>query len=199
MSAIDWDEIWQNVLSAGDAPDEASLLSATQSETTLRARARQMARLLPTPAADAHCELLAFQIASETYAVETHEAREVYPLKELTPIPCTPPFVTGLINVRGELCPVVDLKRLFGMPMRDLTNATRVVILHHGILELGIVVDTILGVRTVAKTDILPPPATLSDINTAFLRGVTPEHIVILDAKALLSHRGLVVNDHVDG
>ena len=107
-----------------------------------------------------------FSASSETYAIEMRYVREVHPLKDLTPIPCTPAFVLGVINVRGQLCPMVELKHLLGAPARGLTNATRAVIIHDATMEFGIVADAILGVRSVATADILPAPATLFGVDS---------------------------------
>jgi purine-binding chemotaxis protein CheW len=165
----------------------------------LRERARQIA--LPEAAVPVGVQLdvMVFQLAWENYAIDARFVREIVPLKNLTPIPCTPGFVLGLINLRGELCPVIDLKRLFGLPEQGLTNATTAVILHDAAMEFGIIADVIVGVQTMETGSIQPPPATLSGINATFLRGVTSDHTVVLDAESILSHPGIVVNQYVDG
>jgi len=90
----------------------AALSAAAQ---ILRDRAQVLARPPEqAAAADTLFELLEFRLAQERYAVETRYVREVYPLKDLTPLPCTPPFVLGVVNVRGHILPVLDLKKFFG-------------------------------------------------------------------------------------
>ena len=166
-------------------------------ERILRERAERLARRPQEPARNDELEVVAFQLAQEPYAVETRFVREVVALKDLAPVPCTPPFVLGVINVRGEILPVFDLKRLFGMPARGLTNATRAVILRDGANEFGIVADAVLGVRPLRAADIGPPPATLTGIHAGFLRGVTPEGLVVIDAAGVLKHPAMVVNEEV--
>jgi purine-binding chemotaxis protein CheW len=166
-------------------------------DATLKERARQVARP-ETIVEEGGIEVLAFQLAWETYAVETGFVREILALRALTPVPCTPPFVLGLINLRGELCPVIDLKRLFGLPEQGIVNATSAVVLHDQTMEFGIIADVIVGVQMLAKDAIQPPPATLTGINAAFLRGVTKDRTVVLDAASILSYPGIVVNEQVD-
>src|ERR1700712_5225839 len=92
-------------------------------ERILRERARLLARVPESePVAGAVLELLEFSLAQERYAVENRFVREVCPLKELTPLPCTPPFLLGVVNVRGRILPVLDLKKFFDLPEKGLTD-----------------------------------------------------------------------------
>ena len=164
---------------------------------TLRERARLLAVAPQQEAAGEALELLIFELARESYAVETAFVREVLTLKDLTPVPCTPRFVLGVINVRSEICPVIDLKRLFGLPERGLTNATRAVIVRHGGIEFGIVADVVIGVRAVPLASIAPPPTTLAGIHADFLRGIAGDGLVVLDAGKVLGHPSMVVREQV--
>jgi purine-binding chemotaxis protein CheW len=168
-------------------------------DAVLRERARKLAQEEPKQASEAQLEVLVFDLGPETYAVETAFVREVHPLDDLTPIPCTPTFVLGVINLRGELSPVIELRRLLGLPERGLTNATRAVVIHNADMEFGIVADAIVDVRLLRTDEILPPPPILSGINARFLRGVTPNRMVILNAATILAYPGLIVNEHVEG
>ncbi len=143
-------------------------------------------------------EIIAFQLASERYAIESRYVREVHPLKDLTPIPCTPAFVLGVVNVRGQLCPVVDLRRLLGLPGGGFVNATRALIIHDATMEFAIAADTIVGVRSVGLAELLPP-ASLPGVGSGYARGVTADHVVIFDAGHILAHPAIVVNEDVNG
>src|SRR4051794_29498302 len=89
----------------------------------LRARAQALARTPERPQiAETLLELLEFRLAQECYALENRYVQEVYPLKDLTPLPCTPPFVLGIVNVRGHVLPVLDLKKFFDLPEKGLTD-----------------------------------------------------------------------------
>ena len=67
-------------------------------------------------AASSTIGVIAFTLATETYAVESAFVREVYPLRDFTPLPGVPPYIFGIINVRGQIIPVVDLKKFFNLP-----------------------------------------------------------------------------------
>ena len=169
-----------------------------RTDRILRERARALSREESPDDAAARIQLLMFQLAWESYAFEMRLVREVYLLRDLTPIPCTPPFLLGVINLRGELCPVVELKRLLGLPEQGITNATRAVILREGSQELGVVADTIIGVRSVAAASIGPPPDSLAGIDGSFLRGMGPDGLAVLDAARILRYPRLVIDDQVE-
>ncbi len=172
-------------------PDDARLAA-------LRERARRIAVPEEAAASADRLEALVFQLAWENYAIETGFIREIFPLRNLTPIPCTPAHVLGVINVRGEICTVVDLKRLLGLPEPGLSNATNAVILNDAAMEFAIVADVIVGVRTFEASEIGPPPATFSGINAAFLKGVATDRTVVLDAGGVIRHPAIVVNQKVE-
>src|SRR4029077_20843283 len=111
----------QNTMRHAVTPDAAQVL---------RTRARALARPpVQRPAAHTWLEVLEFRLAQESYAIETRYVREVYPLKDLTPLPCTPPFVLGIVNVRGRILPVIDLKKFFDLPERGLNGLLRIIVI----------------------------------------------------------------------
>jgi len=179
-------------------PDDDALGTPEERNRILKDRARLLAHIPPARSDRNEIEVIAFTLARETYAVELKYVREVYPLRDLTPIPCTPSFLMGIINIRGEMCAVVDLKRLLDLPESGLNNATRAVILQDGAMELGIIADVVLGGHAVNVRDIAPPPATLSGVKSQFLRGITPERLMILNADSILRHPQMVVNKQVE-
>lgn len=140
-------------------------------------------------------EIVEFILAYERYGVETCYVREVYPLKELTPLPCTPPFVLGIINVRGRIVSVIDIKKFFDLPDKGLTDLNKVIILHDSEMEFGVLADVVLGVRSVLVKEIQPSLPTLTGIREQYLKGVTAERLVILDAERLLSDNKMVVHE----
>lgn len=172
-------------------------LPPNQAEQLLQARALALARQTATVDTVARIEVVVFLLAYETYAIETAHVREVYPLRDLTPLPCTPPFVAGIINVRGQVLSVVDIKKFFDLPERGLTDLNKVVILSDGVMEFGILADSIVGVRTIPLDAIQPPLPTLTGIREDYLQGVTAERLVILDALKLLADDAIVVREDV--
>ncbi len=164
----------------------------------LRARAAALAREPEQSAAeDERIEIVEFLLADERYAIESSYVREVYPLKDLTPLPCTPPFVLGVINLRGKILSVIDLRTIFDLPDRGLSDLNKVVVLDDGTMGFGVLADTIIAARWIPRNALLPSLPTLTGIRAEYLMGVTEERLVVLDGGRILSDRGILVHEEV--
>jgi purine-binding chemotaxis protein CheW len=161
----------------------------------LDARARVAARPPATADDVARVEVLAFSLAEETYAVETRFVREVCQLKDVTAVPCVPPFIAGVMNLRGRVLAIVDLRKLFDLPSRGLTELNRVIVLQDGDAEFGLLADAIDGLRSVATKELHDGLRTLTGVRDRFLKGITPQMLVVLDGGRLLSDAGLRVDE----
>jgi len=164
----------------------------------LRARARALATPPePAPAA-ALLDVLEFRLAQERYALETRYVREVYPLNDLTPLPCTPPCILGIVNVRGRILPVLDLKTFFDLPAEGLTDLHRVILIEGNGLEVGVLADATLGVRSIPADTLQPSLPTLTGIRSEYLKGVTAERLIVLDVSRILVDPRIVVQEDVE-
>jgi len=139
-------------------------------------------------------EVITFTLAAETYGIESAFVREVYPLKDFTSLPGVPPFIFGIINVHGQILPVVDLKKFFNLPEKGLGEMNKVIILSNRLVEFGIMADIVNGTQAIELDDILIVPPTVSGIGEKYLKGVTKEHIIILDAENMLTDEKIIVN-----
>jgi purine-binding chemotaxis protein CheW len=195
-SIVDWTEIHRRLQASEAAVERKLNPGPDERRKILRARAKLLARGFEDrgPAADS-LELVEFVLASERYGVESAFVREVYPLKDYTPLPCTPPFVLGVINVRGQILSVINVKKFFDLPEKGLTDLNKVVILETRRMELGVLADAVLGVRSVTLGDLQPSLPTLTGIRVQYLRGVTSDSMVVLDAEALLSDSSIIVDE----
>jgi purine-binding chemotaxis protein CheW len=194
---IDWVRLRQRLETA--RTNVGRELTPDEKQSVLRRRASVLARKVEQDQdAGAGLDILEFLLTYETYAIEMRWVAETYPLKELTPLPCTPPFVAGIINVRGRILSVIDIRKFFDLPEKGLTNLNKVIIMHHGEMEFGILVDEILGTRTIPLADVQPPLPTLTGIREEYLKGVTRERTAILDGARLLSDRNLVVHEEME-
>ena len=172
---------------------------ATSARQILRARARALAQTSQRPsAAQTLLEVLVFHLAQERYAVESRYVEEVCPLKELTPLPGTPPFVRGIVNVRGRILPVLDLKQFFDLPEQGLTDLHRIILIRGNGLELGLLADGIAGTRSLPTANLQPTLPTLTGIRAEYLKGVTDEPLVVLDLARLLADPKLIVHEEVE-
>jgi purine-binding chemotaxis protein CheW len=175
------------------------MTNMNEAERILRTRARALARAPPLePAEGAMLEVLEFRLASERYAVESRLVQEVQPLRDLTPLPCTPPFVLGIVNVRGRILPVLDLKKFFDLPERGLTDLHRIILVRGNDLELGLLADVIVGVRKVEANSLQPSLPTLTGIRADFLKGVSEERLVVLDLDRILLDPKIIVHEEVE-
>jgi purine-binding chemotaxis protein CheW len=114
-------------------------------------------------------------------------------------VPCTPPFVLGLINVRGQIMSVIDLKKFFDLPEKGLTDLNKVIIVSDDKMEFGILADNVLGVRSLPLAELQPALPTLTGVREEYLKGVTRERTVILDGKKLLGDRKIVIHEETGG
>ena len=165
----------------------------------LRDRARALARPPElAPAAATLLDVLEFRLAQERYALETRYVREVCPLKDLTPLPCTPPFVLGIVNVRGRIVPVLDLKKLFDLPEQGLTDLHRIILVEEHEVEFGLLADATVGVRSIPADTLQPSLPTLTGIRSEYLKGVTAERLVVLDVGRILADPKIIVHEEVE-
>jgi len=176
--------------SASSLPDERTILNARA-----RALAREAER---APEAHEFLEIVEFRLASETYGLESKFVREIQPLKDFTPLPGVPPFVLGLANVRGQILSILDLKIFFNLPAKGLGELNKMIIVRNGRLEVGILADIILGTRSVPLEAIRTPPSTVTGIGAKYLRGVTGEGLIILDADKILGDETIIVHQNAD-
>jgi len=194
---IDWEVIHHRLAAAAAAFTAGADFSPEESRRILEARARAAARPPITPDDAGRIEILAFCLAGENYGVETCHVREVRQLKDLTVVPCTPPFLAGVMNLRGRIIAIIDLRKFFELPTKGLTELNRVIILTGGDNELGLLADSIDGVRSVAVSDMQEGLPTLTGIREKFLKGITGQMLTVLDGARLLADAGLKVNEKV--
>ena len=143
-------------------------------------------------------EIIEFILAAESYGIESAFVREVYPLKDYTPLPGLPPYIFGIINVRGQILSVIDLKKFFNLPEKGLGDLNRVIILCDDQMEFGILADMVHGTQQIELEDIRDVPSTVTGIGEEYLKGVTKERLIVINAKRLLSDKSIVVNDEVN-
>ena len=163
-----------------------------EEDAVLRQRARLLSRE-PEAETTAASTAVVFRLAREVFGLESTFVREIHPLKQITPLPGVPPFVAGLINLRGEVLSVLDLKVFFDLPDQGLGDLNRVIVLYNGAMEFGILADELLGLQPVVLETLGPAPPNLPNIAARYLHGVTETRQIILNAKAILEDPDLIV------
>jgi purine-binding chemotaxis protein CheW len=193
---IDWETIHSRLNSVGVAIASGNEPGPEEKRRILKKRAEMLARGKASENDDDSLAVVEFLLANERYGIETRYIREVYPLKDFTPLPGVPPFVLGLVNVRGKILSVIDIKKFFDLPDKGISELNTVIIVHNDTMEFGILADAIAGVSTIPVRTIGPPLPTLTGIRGEYLRGVTEGRMVVLDAARILSDRNIVVEQH---
>jgi purine-binding chemotaxis protein CheW len=138
--------------------------------------------------------LVVLAVGDERYGVEVQDVQEIEPLEKLTPIPGTPAFWTGVVNLRGSMYAVLDIERYLGLPASDDAENPKVALVSRGGLSVGLLVDEVAEIRKVRSSEIGPPVADGSS-KAEVVRGVTPDMLSVLDLEALLADPALVVED----
>ncbi|MDA8170594.1 MAG: chemotaxis protein CheW [Nitrospiraceae bacterium] len=192
---IDWAEVRRRLEKAGSAADRAP--APGEKKSILRKRALALAKEPEAPDSGEHIDVLEFLLARERYAVESSYVREVWPLKDLTPVPCTPPFVLGIIGVRGRILSVLDLKKFLNLPEKGLGDLNKVVILQSDTMEFGILADEIFGIGSVPLKGMQRSVPTLAGAGEEYLKGVAGDRLILLDAGRILSDRRILVNEEI--
>lgn len=137
-------------------------------------------------------QVACFSLDENHYAVDIMRIREIIRPQKLTLLPKAPPFVEGVINLRGTVLPVIDLRKRFGLPARETDSGVRLLILRVAKQLLGLVVDNVTEVITIPAKDIKPPPQAAGGIGAKYLIGVClvdDSLIMLLNIDTILTAR----------
>ncbi|MGH8762582.1 MAG: chemotaxis protein CheW [Nitrosospira sp.] len=196
--SVNFRKIEQRLENARIALERIGTPSAEETQHILQIRALALAQEPPLEeASNESIEVVEFTLAYERYAIESRYIRQVASLESLTPLPCTPGFVLGVVNLRGEILPVIDLKKIFELSGKELTDLNKIIVLQSGKIIFGILADAIIRVCNILVARIRPSLPTLTGIRENYLKGITPERLVILDAEKLLTDENIIVREQV--
>jgi len=137
-------------------------------------------------------QLVVFDLASEHYGVDIADVREIMRMQTITKVPGTMTYIEGVINLRGKVLPVLDLRKRLGLHVGDLTEESRIVVIDIEAGEVGVIVDSVTEVLRVPNAAIDGPSSMLTQGNSDYLRGIaklTDRLIILLDLNKLLSSK----------
>lgn len=135
-------------------------------------------------------QLVTFTVGGEEFGLDVFAVHEILRWEPVTPVPRAPAFVEGVLDVRGALVPVVDLRRRFEVRAADADEETRIVVVQFGQERLGLVVDTVTEVLRTPETSVLPPPEYIRGLAAEFVRGIVRQDgrlIILIDLDRILS------------
>jgi purine-binding chemotaxis protein CheW len=117
-------------------------------------------------------KVIVFQLRDEEYAVPVHEVKSIERMQHITRIPRTTKFVKGVINLRGVVTPIVDLRIRFDLEETEYTDTTRIIIVSAGSVEVGLIVDAANDVIDLPEESVEPPPEVVGGVDAAYIQGV---------------------------
>ncbi len=135
-------------------------------------------------------KFLTFSLNSEVYGIEILKTREIIGVMDITTVPQTPDYMKGVINLRGKVIPVVDLRLKFSMPEEKYTQETCVIVVEANNSQVGIIVDSVSEVLNINSEEIEGTPSFGQGIDTNFIMGlgkVKEKIIILLDIGQILS------------
>ena len=145
-------------------------------------------------------QFVTFQLGAETYGISILKLNEIIAYQSCTTIPNVPGFIRGVLNLRGIVVPVIDLRERFGMELKDYDQFTVILILDVSGRIMGLVVDAVSDVLTLNSDDVKPRPHFSTGISTEFISGMgikDKKFIILLDVDKLLSDDELNMVDGV--
>lgn len=139
-------------------------------------------------------QYLTFRLAEETYGIEILKVQEIIGMMKVTQVPKTPDFVRGVVNLRGKVIPVMDLRLRFGLESQEDTTRTCIIVVHLSLNDqtytVGLIVDEVSEVLQVVDDQIQPPPSFGASVDTDFIMGmgkVADKVVMLLDVDCVLS------------
>lgn len=132
---------------------------------------------------------LTFKLEVEFFALEIGFVKEIYNMLTIVPMPCAPDYVKGIINLRGKIIPVLDMRLVLGKESRDYSGRTCIIILYVNQAHCGLIVDTVSEVCGIPEENIEPPPGMVSIRSNRYLKGIAKignELAMVLDCEEIM-------------
>jgi purine-binding chemotaxis protein CheW len=138
-------------------------------------------------------QLVSFHLGEEEYGIDILKVQEINRMLDVTRVPNAPPFVEGVINLRGKVIPIIDLRGRFGMERKDRDKNTRIVVVELAGKVVGFVVDAVREVLRIQQNDAEPPPSLAWSVGEEYITGIAK----LGDRLLILTDLEKVVNDGV--
>ena len=135
-------------------------------------------------------QIVSFRLANEEYGVDIMRVQEIILMGQITRMPQVPEFICGLINLRGHVIPIVDLRKRVSLPAEEATEHTRIIVVNVYEKTIGIVVDAVNEVLRIGTDQIEPPPSSIAGIDHTYIRGLVKfeeKLLILLNIEDILS------------
>ncbi|MEK6675307.1 MAG: chemotaxis protein CheW [Planctomycetota bacterium] len=147
-------------------------------------------------------QIVSFRLANEEYGLDIMGVQEIILMGEITGIPEVPPYIRGLINLRGKVIPIVDLRKRFALQAGEPTEQTRIVVVNTAACTFGIIVDAVNEVLRIDTEQIEPPPTGLLGREQAYIKGLVKmkdKIMILLSTEKMLSQEEQVTLTEAGG
>ncbi|NOZ24762.1 MAG: chemotaxis protein CheW [Nitrospirae bacterium] len=135
-------------------------------------------------------QLASFRLGEEEYAIDISTVQEINRMTEITKVPNSPPYIEGVLNLRGRIIPAVNLRKKFGLPEREFDRHTRIMVVDIEGTMVGLIVDAVSEVLRLAPETIEPAPEMATGVNSKYIKGVgkiDDRLIILLDLERLFA------------
>lgn len=178
--------------------DATPITDPDEIQRILEQRAAALARSDDDDQVGETLTLVVIALGGERYGVPIASVREISAVDRVTALPATPPFWIGMVNMRGTLHAVLDLRRYLAIPGGGDAATPQVMLVHGSGMTVGLRIDQVLEVRDVPVAEIGPPLVDAGSTRAEVCTGLTTDLVAVLDVDALLADRSLVVNGGFD-
>ncbi|AXI39820.1 MAG: chemotaxis protein CheW [Bacillaceae bacterium] len=144
-------------------------------------------------------KVIVFQLQDKEYGVFVQNVKSIEKVDHITRVPKTADYIKGVINLRGVVTPIIDLRKRLNMPEKEITDQTRVIIAVQNEMEVGLIVDSANDVVDISEDSIEPAPSVIEQVETEFIKGITKldkRLIMLLDLEKVLSKENQRVIEH---
>ena len=145
-------------------------------------------------------QLVTFSIGEEEFGVDILKVQEIIRTMEITKVPRAQDFVEGVINLRGKVIPIIDLRRRFGLHSKEYDKHTRIIVIEISNMIVGFVVDSVSEVLRIPSSTVEPPPPVVAGMDSEYIRGVgklQDRLLILLDLDKLLSNEDIEAISHM--
>lgn len=139
-------------------------------------------------------KVIVFQLEDEEYAIPVEQVGSIERVQSITRVPRTKPFVKGVMNLRGVITPLIDLRIRFGMEEKDFTNTSRIIIVQVDDIEVGLIVDSANDVLDIPVSAIEPPPEIIEAVQIEYVEGVVKVEdrlLILLNLQKVLTEEDI--------
>lgn len=135
-------------------------------------------------------QIVTFKLAQEEYGVNIMKVQEIILIGEITKVPEVPEFIEGVINLRGNVIPIIDLRKRFKLAQTSINEDSRIIVVNVNSKTMGIIVDAVNEVLRIANSDIEPTPASIAGVGKEYLKGLIKldkRLLILLDIEHILT------------